>query len=138
RASTPAPGCGSRGWRAARRSAGSSPGFRISARRDRRSVRIARASAWSARSRSSYEARRDRVRPARATRLTSAGVVVAFPCGGVYELRPEYAGRLLECPACGRPLRAGPPPGTFRPAALQGDAAFDREVFLLRERVLTI
>ncbi len=101
-------------------------------------MRIARASAWSARSRSSYEARRDRVRPARATRLTSAGVVVACPCGEVYELKPEYAGRLLECPACGRHLRAGPPPGTFRLAALQGDPAFDREVFLLRERVLTI
>ena len=56
----------------------------------------------------------------------------------MYELKPEYAGRLLECPACGRHLRAGPPPGTSRPAALQVDPAFDREVFLLRERVLTI
>src|SRR5881628_3656266 len=70
--------------------------------------------------------------------MTAAGVVVACPCGEVYELKPEYAGRLLECPACGRHLRAGPPPGTFHPAALQGDPAFDREVFLLRERVLTI
>ena len=56
----------------------------------------------------------------------------------MYELKPEYAGRLLECPACGRHLRAGPPPGTVRSAALQGDPAFDRDVFLLRERVLTI
>ena len=56
----------------------------------------------------------------------------------MYELRPEYAGRLLECPACGRQLRAGPAPGTGQPAASQGDPAFDRDVFLLRERVLTI
>jgi hypothetical protein len=101
-------------------------------------VRIARVSAWSARSRSSYEARRELARPTRATRLISAGVDVACPCGEVYELKPEYAGRLLECPACGRHLRAGPPPGTVRSAALQGDPAFDREVFLLRERVLPI
>jgi hypothetical protein len=73
----------------------------------------------------------------RAAPLTPAGVVVACPCGETYEVKPEYAGRLLECPACGRRLRAGPP-GTSRAAAPQGDPAFDRDVFLLRERVLTI
>ncbi len=56
----------------------------------------------------------------------------------MYELRPEYAGRLLECPVCGRQLRAGHVPGTRRPAAPGVDPAFDRDVFLLRERVLTI
>jgi len=57
----------------------------------------------------------------------------------VYELKPEYAGRLLECPACGRHLRAGSPPGSTRSGASQGDPeAFDRDVFLLRERVFTI
>lgn len=56
----------------------------------------------------------------------------------MYELKPEYAGRLLACPACGRRLRAGPPPGTARSGAPQGDPAFDRDIFLLRERVLTI
>jgi hypothetical protein len=56
----------------------------------------------------------------------------------VYELKPEYAGRLLECPACGRRLRAGSSPGTARAGAPQGDPAFDRDIFLLRERVLTI
>ena len=55
----------------------------------------------------------------------------------MYELRPEYAGRLLECPVCGRHLRAGAPPGTPRPPAPGGDPAFDRDVFL-RERVFTI
>ena len=56
----------------------------------------------------------------------------------MYELRPEYAGRLLECPVCARHLRAGHVPGTPRPPAPGVDPAFDRDVFLLRERVLTI
>jgi hypothetical protein len=56
----------------------------------------------------------------------------------VYELKPEYAGRLLECPACGRRLRAGPPPDLARPPAGLVDPAFDRDVFLLRQRVFTI
>lgn len=56
----------------------------------------------------------------------------------MYELRPEYAGRLLECPVCNRRLRAGPAPGTPRPPAPDTDPAFDRDVFLLRERVFAI
>jgi hypothetical protein len=56
----------------------------------------------------------------------------------VYELKPEYAGRLLECPACGHRLRAGPPPDLARPPAGLVDPAFDRDVFLLRQRVFTI
>jgi hypothetical protein len=63
---------------------------------------------------------------------------VACPCGEVYELRPEYSGRLLECPSCGRHLRAGAPPDGRRPPAPGVDPAFDRDVFLLRERVFTI
>ena len=68
----------------------------------------------------------------------TAGVVAACPCGEIYELRPEYAGRLLECPTCGRHLRAGRPEGLPRPATPGVDPAFDRDVFLLRERVFTI
>jgi hypothetical protein len=64
------------------------------------------------------------------------GVVAACPCGEVYELRPEYAGRLLECPVCGRRLRAGGAPR--RPPPPDLDPAFDRDRFLLRQRVLTI
>ncbi len=56
----------------------------------------------------------------------------------MYELRPEYAGRLLECPVCGHHLRAGGAPGAPRPPAPDVDPAFDRDVFLLRERVFTI
>jgi uncharacterized protein YxjI len=68
----------------------------------------------------------------------SVGIVVACPCGEVYELRPEYAGRLLECPSCRRHLRAGPPPNTPRAPTAGVDRAFDRDVFLLRQRVFTI
>jgi hypothetical protein len=65
------------------------------------------------------------------------GVVLACPCGEVYELRPEYAGQLLECPVCHRRLRATAVTAP-RPPAPGADEAFERDVFLLRERVLTI
>jgi hypothetical protein len=64
----------------------------------------------------------------------ATGIVVACACGEVYELRPEYAGRLVECAVCQRPLRVGSPPR----AHLGGEPAFDRDVFLLSERLLTI
>src|SRR3989442_4407643 len=76
--------------------------------------------------------------PVHAVSRASVGVVVSCPCGEVYELRPEYAGRLLECPACGRHLRAGPSASAPRPPTPGVDHAFDRDVFLLRERVFTI
>jgi hypothetical protein len=76
--------------------------------------------------------------PVHAVSRASVGVVVTCPCGEVYELRPEYAGRLLECPSCGRHLRAGPSPNAPRPPTPGLDHAFDRDVFLLRERVFTI
>jgi hypothetical protein len=66
------------------------------------------------------------------------GIVVSCPCGEVYELKPEYAGRLLECPVCARHLRAGRGSAGMRPSSPDTDPAFDRDVFLLRERVLTI
>jgi hypothetical protein len=70
--------------------------------------------------------------------VSSASVTVACPCGEVYELKPEYAGRLLECPVCARHLRAGRGPSAVRPASAGVDRAFDRDVFLLRERLLSI
>ena len=70
--------------------------------------------------------------------MNRASVTAACPCGEVYELKPEYAGRLLECPVCGHHLRAGRGPSAPRPPAADVDRAFDRDVFLLRERVFTI
>jgi hypothetical protein len=76
--------------------------------------------------------------PVHAVSRARVGVVVSCPCGEVFELRPEYAGRLLECPTCQRHLRAGSAPDAPRVATPGVDPAFDRDVFLLRERVFTI
>jgi len=70
--------------------------------------------------------------------VSIASVTVACPCGEVYELKPEFAGRLLECPVCARHLRAGRVPGAVRPPSPDVDLAFDRDVFLLRQRVFAI
>jgi hypothetical protein len=70
--------------------------------------------------------------------MQAGGVVVACPCGEVYELRTEYAGRLLECPSCRRHLRAGPAGPAPRSPAPGVDAAFDRDRFLLRQRAMAI
>lgn len=64
----------------------------------------------------------------------ATGIILACACGEVYELRPEYAGRLLECAVCHRHLRAGLPAA----AVGGGEPGFDRDVFLFRERLLTI
>ena len=67
-----------------------------------------------------------------------SGVPLACPCGEVYELKPEYAGRLVECPHCGRHLRAGRAPLAVRETDATVDPAFDRDIFLLSERVFSI
>lgn len=70
--------------------------------------------------------------------MRPAGVVAACRCGEVYELKPEYVGVLLECPTCGRQLRAGRRHDVPVAVAPGGDSAFDRDVFLLSQRVFTI
>ncbi|MDT8902875.1 hypothetical protein [Anaeroselena agilis] len=55
---------------------------------------------------------------------------VACPdCGAAYNLKSQYAGRLLECPACH---------GVFRAPERQVPAVFDRDIFLLREKHFAI
>jgi len=58
-------------------------------------------------------------------------------CGTSFELKDEFAGRLVKCPQCGRENRV---PGTAAPVATtpQADPAFDRDVFLLRQQMLRI
>src|SRR5580765_8243350 len=58
-------------------------------------------------------------------------------CGTSYDLKDEFAGKLVKCPQCGRPARAP----TARSAAVvtaEGDPAFDRDIFLLRQQLLKI
>jgi uncharacterized protein YxjI len=61
-------------------------------------------------------------------------------CGTSYDLKDEFAGKLVKCPQCGRPARA--PAAATAPrgavAAAAGDPAFDRDIFLLRQQMLKI
>ena len=66
--------------------------------------------------------------------MTLAGITVACPCGEVYELKPEYAGRLLECPVCGHHLRAGRGPSAPRAPAAAGDPPAERRGLLFGPR----
>lgn len=63
-------------------------------------------------------------------------VLVTCDCGTSYDLKDEFAGKLVKCPQCGRPARApSARPGT---AVAEGDPAFDRDIFLLRQQLLKI
>ena len=64
-------------------------------------------------------------------------VRVICQCGTSYELKDEFAGKLVKCPQCGRENRVpGPVPAAA--VAPQADPVFDRDVFLLRQQLLRI
>lgn len=63
-------------------------------------------------------------------------VPVTCDCGTSYDLKDEFAGKLVKCPHCGRPARA--PSAPARTAVADGDPAFDRDIFLLRQQLLKI
>jgi uncharacterized protein YxjI len=67
--------------------------------------------------------------------VTTASVRVTCECGTSYDLKPEFAGRLVKCPQCGRETRA---PSAAQPAQAQADPVFDRDLFLLRQQMLKI
>ena len=58
------------------------------------------------------------------------------PCGATFNLKDEYAGALLKCPTCQGEFVAQAPPAMARVA--QADEAFDRDKFLLRQKVVSI
>lgn len=62
-------------------------------------------------------------------------VRVTCQCGTSYELKDEFAGKLVKCPQCGRENRV---PGAGVPMQVQADAVFDRDLFLLRQQLLRI
>ena len=61
-------------------------------------------------------------------------VLVTCECGNSYDLKDEFAGKLVKCPKCGRPARAP----SVATAVTQLDPAFDRDIFLLRQQMLKI
>lgn len=61
-------------------------------------------------------------------------VLVTCECGNAYDLKDEFAGKLVKCPKCGRPARA--PGASSVPAT--ADSVFDRDIFLLRQQLLKI
>src|SRR5881397_1229311 len=67
----------------------------------------------------------------------TVAVRVTCQCGTSYELKDEFAGRLVKCPQCGRENRV---PGVVPASAVkpQADPVFDRDVFLLRQQLLRI
>ena len=66
-------------------------------------------------------------------------VRVTCQCGTSYELKDEFAGKLVKCPQCGRENRvAGAGGGGGLPMQVQADPVFDRDLFLLRQQMLKI
>ena len=63
-------------------------------------------------------------------------VRVICQCGTSYELKDEFAGKLVKCPQCGRENRV--PSATHVPMQVQADPVFDRDLFLLRQQLLKI
>jgi len=61
-------------------------------------------------------------------------VVMTCECGSSYDLKDEFAGKLVKCPHCGRPARAP----SVATAVAEGDPVFDRDIFLLRQQLLKI
>jgi uncharacterized protein YxjI len=64
-------------------------------------------------------------------------VRVSCQCGTSYELKDEFAGKLVKCPQCGRENRV-PAGGAGVPVQVQADPVFDRDLFLLRQQMLRI
>ena len=62
-------------------------------------------------------------------------VIATCGCGQAYELKDEFAGKLMQCPSCGGQVRAGMVSG---PPPVLGDHAFARDRFLLRQKHFAI
>lgn len=62
-------------------------------------------------------------------------VAVTCQCKTTFELKDEFAGKMVKCPNCGTANRA---PGTKLTPKSQADPVFDRDVFLLRQKAMAI
>jgi uncharacterized protein YxjI len=59
-------------------------------------------------------------------------IVTTCSCGQSYDLKDEFAGKLLQCPTCGNQFEAPVPP------TLRADPAFSQTKYLLRQKHLSI
>jgi uncharacterized protein YxjI len=63
-------------------------------------------------------------------------IAVKCRCGRSYNLKDEFAGKVVQCPHCAEKLPVpAPVPLAARP---QADPAFDRDTFLLRQKHLAV
>jgi uncharacterized protein YxjI len=77
-----------------------------------------------------------RSRPARERqRRPDMALSVQCQCGNSYDLKDEYAGKLVRCPKCQAVSR--PEKSAYTPTS-QADPVFDRDIFLLRQKHLAI
>jgi len=63
-------------------------------------------------------------------------ILATCGCGASFNVKDEYAGRLLQCPTCQQSFTVVAEPAMARVA--QEDPAFDRDKFLLRQKVVAI
>jgi len=66
---------------------------------------------------------------------SSTSIRVTCECGTSYDLKAEFAGKLVKCPQCGRETRV---PSAGLPVQVQADPVFERDLFLLRQQLLRI
>lgn len=59
-------------------------------------------------------------------------IAVTCTCGRSYTLKDDLAGRDLTCPSCGAVVRVPAPPAA---AGSSGDPVFDRDKFLIRQKI---
>ena len=62
---------------------------------------------------------------------------ISCQCGESYDLKDEYAGRTLKCSKCGASLQVVSEQG-IRENKYSSDSAFNRDKFLLRQKLLAI
>lgn len=65
-------------------------------------------------------------------------VLVRCTCGSEYNLKDEYAGKLVQCPRCGQNLLVPSSEEEEEIPLHRGDPPFDRDLYLLRQHVVAI
>ena len=62
-------------------------------------------------------------------------IALTCQCNNTYELKDEFAGKLVQCPSCGTENRV---PTTVLTPKSQADPVYDRDVFLMRQKAMAV